>query len=314
MIRRILLPLDLTQPCEEALQYATRLAASLEAKLHLLHVAADSLQGRPRTWPEGMEYAWTDAPAAKTVLPGNPPHAIASHARAMGADLILMPTRGHGWIRQLLSGSNTKELLSLTRVPVWVAPPRIVKDLESVRHRRLLCGIGPGSEGQAVLRFASRCAAAWDAQLLVVHTLAESNEGMLGVTGTGAGQVVEMDAGKARRWLESLVASLPARVPIQVRQGAVAAVLHEEARRWHADAIIVGSGHGAGAARPGPNTLDVISHTPCPVLACSTVPERTPAPVLAEPVLARLKTEPRVYATGTVLSPALTLSARGRDD
>ncbi|MCC7236924.1 MAG: universal stress protein [Bryobacterales bacterium] len=311
MIRRILLPLDLTQPCEVALQYGTRLAASMGARLHLLHVAADSLQGRPRSWPEGFEHAWTDTPAPKTVLPGNPPHAIASHARAIGADMILMPTRGHGWIRQLLRGSNTKELLSLTRVPVWVAPPRIVRDMESVRHRRLLCGIGPGPQGEAVLQFASRCATAWDAQLLVVHTVAGSDEGMLGVAGSRADAPVELDSAAARRRLEPLVSLLPVQAQVQVRHGAVAAVLHEEARRWHADAIVVGSGHGSGASRPGPNTLDVIGHAPCPVIACSTLPERKPIP--AHTVRVRIEDEPHAYATGTVLSPALTLSGRGRN-
>lgn len=52
-----------------------------------------------------------------------PAHAVAEVARNMGADLIVVGTRGHSAIGGLLLGSVTQRLLHIAPCPVLVVPP-----------------------------------------------------------------------------------------------------------------------------------------------------------------------------------------------
>jgi nucleotide-binding universal stress UspA family protein len=52
-----------------------------------------------------------------------PAHAVVDLARAAGADLIVVGTRGHTAIGGLLLGSVTNRLLHLATCPVLVVPP-----------------------------------------------------------------------------------------------------------------------------------------------------------------------------------------------
>jgi nucleotide-binding universal stress UspA family protein len=55
------------------------------------------------------------------VLPGRPATVIAERARAMGADLIVVGSRGHGRISSMLLGSVSSELVDHAPAPVLVA-------------------------------------------------------------------------------------------------------------------------------------------------------------------------------------------------
>ena len=56
--------------------------------------------------------------AAKLV--GEPGHEIVRHAEAAGCDLIVVGTRGHGAMANLVMGSVTTKVIALARVPVLV--------------------------------------------------------------------------------------------------------------------------------------------------------------------------------------------------
>jgi nucleotide-binding universal stress UspA family protein len=52
-----------------------------------------------------------------------PAHAIAERAKELGADLIVVGTRGHGPVAGLLLGSVTQRLLHIAHCPVLAVPP-----------------------------------------------------------------------------------------------------------------------------------------------------------------------------------------------
>lgn len=53
---------------------------------------------------------------------GEPAHTIVAHARQLGADAIVMGTRGTGGVRAVLLGSTARRVLELADRPVWVVP------------------------------------------------------------------------------------------------------------------------------------------------------------------------------------------------
>ena len=55
--------------------------------------------------------------------PGGPAHAIADAAKEVGADLIVVGTRGHTALGGLLLGSVTNRLLHIAPCPVLAVPP-----------------------------------------------------------------------------------------------------------------------------------------------------------------------------------------------
>ena len=53
---------------------------------------------------------------------GEPARTIVAHARQLGADAIVMGTRGAGGMRAALLGSTARHVLEVTDRPVWVVP------------------------------------------------------------------------------------------------------------------------------------------------------------------------------------------------
>jgi nucleotide-binding universal stress UspA family protein len=104
VFQKILLPVDNSMAPGASIRYAKQIASAANAELHLLHVATES---------EFREYRF-DGPTeadlsplttlprrSRLIVPGNPGQTIVDYAD-LGADLIMMPTRGRGTLGQLL--------------------------------------------------------------------------------------------------------------------------------------------------------------------------------------------------------------------
>ncbi len=132
-IRVILVPVDFSPHSEAALDQAMDLAKALGAKIHLLHSYAVPVRGvmpydfaipdgvwdgvhnaaeskleeiRQKVASEGLE-ASTEVSAAL------PSEAILAAAGELGADLIVMGTRGHTGLKHVLLGSVAERTLRL---------------------------------------------------------------------------------------------------------------------------------------------------------------------------------------------------------
>ncbi len=59
----------------------------------------------------------------KILGPAVPAKKLAEEAEKLGVDYIVVASRGHGWLRELLMGSTVEELLRVTTRPVLVSKP-----------------------------------------------------------------------------------------------------------------------------------------------------------------------------------------------
>jgi nucleotide-binding universal stress UspA family protein len=140
-IHRILVPLDFSEGCREALTTAHELASTFGAELDLLHVVEqppypvfyEAVGGFADLYPPGLEdesrrhlealcsECGIDSSTAKTtVRTGIPGEEILAHASEHGADLIVVPTHGLTGVAYALLGSVTEKLVRRAECPVLV--------------------------------------------------------------------------------------------------------------------------------------------------------------------------------------------------
>jgi nucleotide-binding universal stress UspA family protein len=136
--KTILLPVDLGEGSDEALEYAVELARALGARVHLLHVVGIPALGVPEM---GVAYSGTmmdgmmadDLHALERMVEkhrdkcdlgeprvkaGDPRDAINDTAKELGADLIVMATHGRSGISRVLLGSVTESIVRTAPCPV----------------------------------------------------------------------------------------------------------------------------------------------------------------------------------------------------
>jgi len=136
--KNILLPVDLGEGCDAALEYAVEIARAFGARLHLLHVVGMPAMGVPEM---GVAYSSTmidgmmtddlhalermierhrgacpiDAPLIKS---GDARDAINETAKELGIDLIVMATHQRHGISRVLLGSVTESVVRTAPCPV----------------------------------------------------------------------------------------------------------------------------------------------------------------------------------------------------
>jgi nucleotide-binding universal stress UspA family protein len=145
-IRRILVPTDFSAHADEAFRVAQTLARATGAEVVVFHVAHPpavvSEGGRLLAEPGKGEAVnlWDCFQKLQPTDPGvRVEHQVivsdrpgAGHVLEvldkLGCDLIVMGTHGHSWLRHLLFGSMTEEVVRRARCPVMVvkAPAHVL--------------------------------------------------------------------------------------------------------------------------------------------------------------------------------------------
>ena len=151
VVRRILAPVDFSEPSLESVEYAIQLAKKLDATLALLHVVEPGYQDSNKT--ESADRTGTMSPQKDNRLgelvsliksfglPGDamirvgaPADAIVGSAQEQATDLIVMGTHGRRGFSRLRFGSVAEMVLRLAPCPVLtVKAPKFASD-----HRRVL--------------------------------------------------------------------------------------------------------------------------------------------------------------------------------
>ncbi len=156
MVEVILVPTDLSPHSVAALEHAVALARQLEAKLLLLYVKSARIQVLPAPLGRPGPDAWERAELLRLqerllgsgvecevqMAEGHPAIAIAEAARTLGADLIVMGTRGIGGVMKVFFRSVSEEICRSAPCPVTVVRNGLSSAV-SLRHfERDLCSLG----------------------------------------------------------------------------------------------------------------------------------------------------------------------------
>jgi nucleotide-binding universal stress UspA family protein len=138
VFKTIVVALDGSPHAERALGVARDLAKESGGSVEAVHVReiavvrggaqtthADEpeVERRVREQVDGLTHAGIKANLHVLSSTGAPAHQISDVADEVGADLIVVGTRGHGSVAGLLLGSVTQRLLHLANCPVLAVPP-----------------------------------------------------------------------------------------------------------------------------------------------------------------------------------------------
>jgi nucleotide-binding universal stress UspA family protein len=172
----VIVPLDGSTLAESALPVAVELARLARAELLLVHVHVPLtpepiyVEGLPvldehlRPLRRQHEQAYLDrhlkavggaVRAASLILLGSPAQAIAAHAQAIGASLVVTTTHGRGGLERAWLGSVADDLIRVSPVPLLLIRPGTAV---SAPFRRLLVPLDGSPLGETILPSATRLA------------------------------------------------------------------------------------------------------------------------------------------------------------
>ncbi len=294
-VKRILCPLDFSEPSAHALDQAVQLARGYDARLTVLHVRP-TVVPHPDISPEGHMAPWlvaeletlrqrvlaacADAAAGVQVdavaSAGDPVHEILSHANTLTADLIVLGTHGLSGFQHLVLGSVTEKVLRRAACPVLTVPPR-ASDVDA-RFTRILCAVDFSDCSQHAVTFAAALARQAGASLSLLHVIEwpwheSAIPETVGVSVAQAQAMADyrryLETGAAERLAAIGAAAMPDRpVSTSVSFGRPYVELLDAARRSGADLIVLGV-RGRGPVDLGffgSTANHVVRSATCPVL------------------------------------------------
>ena len=262
----ILVPLDGSDLGEQAVPVAAALAKRTGAELHLIHVHVPLapepiyVEGLPvidehmhprrreheQAYLEGARSRLVgDAPATTQVIDGAVASALAAHARASHAQLVVLTTHGRGGFERAWLGSVADEMVRVSPVPILLVRPEPGK--APAPFRRILVPLDGSPLAEAILDHAIRIARLEpEAEIVLVDVVQPIPSAILVPQSLLAPAPVKEEVARAqeaavREYLEGVAARVrSAHVHARVRvdfAGNVAAAILEAARAEGADLV-----------------------------------------------------------------------------
>jgi nucleotide-binding universal stress UspA family protein len=283
-ISKILLPVDFSPRSDGAAQYAKALACRFGSQVTIAHVfhLEQTIGGGPvipipPEWCDTVRNVCTYAlegfqdeefkgmQVRRSLLAGDPAHAIVDLAHAEHFDLIVLPTRGHGRFRRYILGSVTTKVLHDADCPVMTGV-----HMEEIPHvtpqfRSVLCAVDFDSAGERALRWAAEFAQEFQAQLTLVHAL----PAMEGFEPEYFDQGLPlMLRNVAQKRMEEMQTRAGTSADVVFERGSVARVVHDAVVARDADLVVIGRHDSPGwMGRLRANAYLVIRESPCPVVS-----------------------------------------------
>ncbi len=290
-MRKILVPVDFSERSTAAGKHAVALAQRFDAALSFLHVIPPvrsqfaAFEGA--LYATGLDLVDEETVTertrrleclAKTIAPGravetvvvvgDPGWEISEFAKSGGIDLIVMPTHGYGPFRRFILGSVTAKVLHDVNCPVFTGTH--VPDLPTGDPRpyhRIACALDLSKHSETVLRWGSEFAAAYQAEMVVIHAAPS-----LDVSGRGGQYLGPEWRGvllkSARERADKLLEKVGCRAEIYVDTADVADFVSEAAAEAGADLLLVGrSAHNGLIGRLRTHAYALIRESPCPVIS-----------------------------------------------
>jgi nucleotide-binding universal stress UspA family protein len=302
-LTRILCPVDLSAPSQQALRYAAALSSWYGARLTVLHVFTDvpvfgaaspfgastmaavvigesQMIERRAAVQRFVADTIGDRPA-DIVLRDGSNAAVEIVVEAAGVSLIVMGTHGYSGIDHLLLGSVAEKVLRKAPCPVLVVPPHAVAGdgMTSPVFKRIVCAIDFSSSSLLALNYAITLAQEADARLTLVHAI-EFPLALREVVFSTDTNVDQLHAAAEAEYLRRLRALVPVQarmyctVSTRVSEGKPSREIQRVADAEQADLIVMGvQGRGAvDLIMFGSNTHAVIREAHCPVLIVPASP------------------------------------------
>lgn len=282
--QKILFPIDLSDTCTAAVPWVEMMANKFKAEVTLLNV----LELPPAYFSDWYGYAAvidTDAirdarinevssyltdrfqglTVHRHVVEGEAAQMICHYAKEHAIDLIMMPTHGYGVFRRLLIGSTTAKVLHDADCPVWTgvhvedAPP------PSSQVANIVCAVELDETSIRTIRFASKIADDFGAELWLVHAVPTSETRPEKYFDADLAAYLEQEA---RKKLGKMLESAKINAKVCIGGGEVAHVVHEAALHHSAGLVVIGRGHATRTlGRLRTNTYSIIRESSCPVIS-----------------------------------------------
>ncbi len=287
-LEKILVPVDFSERSAAAVKQGVALADRFHSELIFAHVIQPappeyagfaggyfvanfepSEEETFRHFAERLEDlasgAATNGRTLRIVSRGDPAREIVRLAKDHNADLIVMPTHGYGPFRRFVLGSVTTKVLHDIDCPVLTgAHLAETPGEESRAHHRVACAVDLRPHSEKVLRWAAEFAAAYHAELVLVHATppVEPNPQVLGAEwGRAMNQWATEQA-------EKLIRKVGCRVELRIHSGPptdyIPAVLTDSS----ADLLVIGRSEQSGLlGRLRTHAYALIRESPCPVVS-----------------------------------------------
>ena len=276
--RKIVFPVDYSEPCRAIVPYVEEMKRHFSADLTLVHAyGAEALarSSRPITDPELPEEAriLEQEQLQRFAAENFPEHQTdsvvdvgeAGSVQRDGADVVMLATHGRGPVRRLLLGSVTAKVLHDLSSAVWTGTGSVFEGhAPRLPYKSILCAMDETPEAEAALRAAAAFARADDARLWLVHVV-EAPSATFQIDFSRYERQL-MEAADLR--LRELKAQLGLDCPHAVIGRPLAEGVREEAVRRGADLIVTGRGRSQSAFGSFLSRLySLVRHSPCPVLS-----------------------------------------------
>jgi nucleotide-binding universal stress UspA family protein len=287
LVSRILVPVEFSSGCRCAAQYAEALACHFRCEMILLHVVALPLS----TWSPADSLAYSSVAdfmpetvterkakleaflagetagisVERVVAQGDPAREIVACANSRHADLIVMPTHGHGPFRRLLLGSVTAKVLHDASCPVWTGPHLEQAPAHaSIRFRNILCAIDLGPHARDVLAWAAHFAQDFAAELTLLHVLPMSLVRQEGIYFDPEWR--QREAADTAHRIAEFQQEMHTNAEVMVETGETPETVADVAQQRDADLLVIGRGRHSGIlGRLRTNAYAILRESPCPV-------------------------------------------------
>ena len=283
--RKILLPIDYSEPCRATVPYVQDMLHHFDVELTLVHayapMAATIFAGTQEGlidpgFPDRLRAAeeerlhlfaqnmFSGRHVELIAELGEPGCVIYKIARQQEADLIMLATHGHGPVRRLLLGSVTAKVLHDAATAVWTGVgSALMNHAPTVPYGAIVCALGGPDEDEAILRAAGALADVYSARVSLVHTIQTP---VMPKVDFSPYRKELMDAARCR--LRELKARFELDAPVTVIDAPIADGVRDEVLLRKADLVIAGRGHCQnGVGRMWSHLYSIVRESPCPVLS-----------------------------------------------
>jgi len=286
-LKRIVFPVDFSPHSAAAVPAVKAIASRFGSEVTVLHVIdlppawygapeaaawsvlinADRLRmERKAALEHFVAEQFADMPVVMALEEADAGCQIVDYASDHNADLIMMPTRGHGLFRAMLLGSVTAKVLHDAQCPVWTG----VHAEELTAHpadrwKRVLCALDTDDRDLSVLRWAAQFASEQDLELRLVHAVPGADQIITRRTDQG---MYEFLFDVARDRIARMQTQAGTEFEVCLQGGRAGGAVRRAALGHGSDLIIIGRGvmrEKLGRLRS--NAYSIIREAPCPVIS-----------------------------------------------